>query len=145
MKKRIQSKPSKKKKAYQVQQNTAQQSSSISARFDWLKWTSVFIILIVSIVANYYYSEVSWAIRASIGIDIVGLLGFILYYTQKGQVAFGFIKAARTELRKVVWPTRQETIRTTFLVIGIVVLAGVVLWALDSLFIWGVTRIMSIR
>jgi len=135
--------PRSKKKVTQAQQNPGQQSSS--SRFDGLKWGAVFLILLISITANYYYSETSLAIRAAVGILVSCLLIFILYYTQKGQRAWGFIKAARGELRKVVWPNRKETIRTTFLVIGIVILTAIILWAFDSFFIWGITRIMSVR
>jgi preprotein translocase subunit SecE len=142
MKKRTQSKA--KKKTIQAQQNTAQQSTA-TFRFDGLKWIAVFLILLMSIAANYYYSDVSLAIRASVGILVVCLLLLITYYTQKGQIAFGFIKSARSELRKVVWPSRKETVKTTFLVIGIVILTAVVLWGFDSFFIWGVTHIMNVK
>lgn len=135
--------PKAKKKVTKAQQNSVQQSST--SRFDRLKWSAAFLILFISVVANYYYSNTSLAIRASIGILVSCLLVFVLYYTQKGQRAWGFIKAARGELRKVVWPSRSETIRTTFLVIGIVILTAIILWAFDSLFIWGITRIMSVR
>ena len=135
--------PKNKKKVPQIQQNPIQQTPPF--RFDRLKWCVVFLILFISIAANYYYSDTSLAIRVSIGIVISCVILLILYYTQKGQRAWGFIKAARAELRKVVWPSRKETFQTTFLVIGIVILTAVVLWAVDSFFIWGITRIISIR
>ena len=46
------------------------------------------------------------------------------------------IKDSRTEIRKVVWPTRQETVQTTFIVVVFVLLVALVLWALDSFFAW---------
>ena len=40
------------------------------------------------------------------------------------------------ELRKVVWPTRQETIQTTLIVVAMVVVAALILWGLDKVFFW---------
>jgi preprotein translocase subunit SecE len=146
MKKRTQSKTKVGKKAVQAQRRgVVQPPPSEAAGLDCFKWGLAFLILIISIAANYYYIGVSWAIRTSIGIPILSVVAVILYHTRQGKIAFSFLKAAKTEMRKVVWPTRQETIRTTFLVAGIVLLAGIILWGLDSSFIWAVARIMSIN
>jgi len=123
-------------------QNIAQQTTQ-QFRFNGLKWTIVLLFLALGVGANYYFSDVALAIRAAIGIVLICVLGLILLQTTKGQIAWGFIKAARGELRKVVWPARPEVVRTTMLVIGMVLLTGLVLWGIDSLFILGVTRIMG--
>lgn len=105
-------------------------------RFDWLKWLFVVAVILAGIVANFYYSATAWAIRAAIGIVILAALVFIALQTAKGRSAWGFIKGARSELRRVVWPTRQETIQTTIIVVVMVVITALVLWGLDSLFMW---------
>jgi preprotein translocase subunit SecE len=46
------------------------------------------------------------------------------------------VKGSRTEIRKVVWPTRQETVQTTMIVVAFVVLVALLLWGLDSLLGW---------
>ena len=52
-------------------------------------------------------------------------------------------KAARVEIRKVVWPTRQETTQTTLIVLGVVLLMALILWGLDSLLGWIVSSVIG--
>lgn len=58
--------------------------------------------------------------------------------TELGQRIWGFAIESRQEIRKVVWPTRDETIRTTLLVFAMVFIVGFVLWLLDMFLFWGV-------
>jgi preprotein translocase subunit SecE len=67
------------------------------------------------------------------------------YLTTQGKKALTFIKGARTELRKVTWPTRQETFQTTLVVFVMVVIMALILWALDSLFLWLVSLLTAGR
>lgn len=101
-----------------------------------LKWLLVFIIIAAGVVANSYYAEVAAPLRASIGIVMMAVVLGIAYLTTQGQQAWAFIKGSRTELRKVVWPTRQETIQTTMVVVMMVVITAFILWGMDSLFMW---------
>ena len=50
----------------------------------------------------------------------------------------GFISGANTEVRRVVWPTRAETLQTTLAVLVVVLLVGIFLWLLDMLLLWAV-------
>ncbi len=110
-------------------------SQSVS-RFDWMKWLLIFIIFAVGIVVNYRYDSVSWAIRAAIGIVVLVVLVAIAYQTKKGKAGWAQIKGARAELRKVVWPTRHETVQTTVIVVVMVIITALILWGMDSLFLW---------
>ena len=101
-----------------------------------LKWTVVALLVIGGIVANTYFSQVAWAIRAAIGIVVIVLALLTAFQTTVGQSVWSFMKGARIELRKVVWPTRQETIQTTLVVVAMVVITALVLWGLDTLFFW---------
>lgn len=96
-------------------------------------------------VANAYFSQIPWAIRAAIGIVWLLILMAIALWTSQGQKAWKFIKAARVELRKVVWPTRQETTQTTLVVIVMVVVTAVFLWGIDTLFFWAVSLVSGQR
>ncbi|MDF2940337.1 MAG: preprotein translocase subunit SecE [Gammaproteobacteria bacterium] len=101
---------------------------------DRLKWVAVLLIVIALVVGNAYFSQYSLSIRvaAMIIAGIVALL--IAKSTQKGERAWAFILETRIEMRKVVWPTRQETVQTTMVVIAIVVVMSLILWGVDSLF-----------
>jgi preprotein translocase subunit SecE len=56
-----------------------------------------------------------------------------------------FLKETRIELRKVVWPTRPETIKTTGIIMVAVVIVAIFLWIIDAFFTWGVQSISSIN
>lgn len=107
-----------------------------SDRYGALKWTIVFLFVIGGIVANSYFSNVAWAVRLAIGIVLFVVSLVIASQTEKGRIAWSFMKGARIELHKVVWPTRHETVQTTLIVVAMVVFAALVLWGLDHIFFW---------
>ena len=61
----------------------------------------------------------------------------------KGQAFFALAKEARAEIRKVVWPTRQETTQTTLIVVAVVLVMALLLWGLDTLLGWLVSMIVG--
>lgn len=119
-----------------AQQNAVQDTKS--SRFDVLKWLLVVFLLASGVVADFYYSHVAIAIRGAIGIVLAVLVLVIISQTKKGQKAWGFIKGSRVELRKVVWPTRQETVQTTLVVVVAVIITALILWSLDGFFMWAI-------
>jgi preprotein translocase subunit SecE len=65
----------------------------------------------------------------------------IALQAETGRAALGFVRDARTEVRKVVWPTRKETVQTSLMVIVMVVVIAIFLWILDSILFWAVSFI----
>jgi preprotein translocase subunit SecE len=65
--------------------------------------------------------------------------------SEQGDRFVHFLKETRIELRKVVWPTRQETIKTTGIIMVAVVIVAIFLWIVDAFFTWGVQSISSIN
>ena len=55
--------------------------------------------------------------------------------TEKGQIFIAFAKDARLEVRKVVWPTRQETVQTTLIILAVSAIVGLILWGLDGVLV----------
>jgi preprotein translocase subunit SecE len=107
-----------------------------SSSFDTLKWGVVFLLLVAAVSGNYVYGEESVLIRAIAIVVMVGVAGLIALQTEKGRNAALFAKEARTEVRKVVWPTRQEAIQTTGIVLVVTLLMSLLLWGLDSILFW---------
>jgi preprotein translocase subunit SecE len=62
----------------------------------------------------------------------IALSVVIAVQTERGRFLWDFMRDSRTEVRKVVWPTRQETIQTTLIVMAVVAVMAVIMWALDS-------------
>lgn len=105
---------------------------------DVFLWLVIGLGFIFVVGANYYFSHEALAIRLIAWIIGALILAALFFYTTQGQRLWSFSQAARAELRKVVWPSRQETVRTTLLVMAMVVLAGLFLWAVDSFLLWAV-------
>ena len=107
-----------------------------TSRFDALKWVVVFILVAVAVVGNSYYSDQSLLYRVLGILVLAGIAGFVALQTAKGAAFWSLVKGSRTEIRKVVWPTRQETVQTTMIVVAFVLLVALILWGLDSLLGW---------
>ena len=89
------------------------------------------LILVSGIFAYYYYPDVSVLWRAlGVLVAFLAALGVVMT-TWHGQLLNQFIHGARIELRKVVWPTREEMIQTTAIVLVFALLGGVFFWLLD--------------
>jgi len=89
------------------------------------------LILLGGIFAYYYYADTSVLLRAlGVLVAFLAALGVVMT-TYQGQLLNRFIQGSRIELRKVVWPTREETIQTTAIVLVFALLGGVFFWLLD--------------
>lgn len=105
-------------------------------RLDWLKWLISLALLLAGLIANHYYSQVSMLWRTLAWLAVVAAAGFVASKTQKGRWIVEFFRDSRNELRKVVWPTREETVQTTLVVAVMVVVLALFLWAVDGLLVW---------
>ncbi|WP_057832898.1 preprotein translocase subunit SecE [Colwellia sp. TT2012] len=116
-----------------------------SSSFDTLKWGVIFLLLAAAVAGNYVYGEESALIRAVTVVVMVGVAGLIALQTEKGRNAAIFAKEARTEVRKVVWPTRQEAVQTTGIVLVVTLLMSLLLWGLDSVLFWLVSLVTGMQ
>ena len=107
-----------------------------TSRFDSVKWIIVFILVAVAVVGNSYYSDQSLLYRVLGILAVAAVAGLVALQTAKGAAFWALVKGSRTEIRKVVWPTRQETVQTTMIVVAFVLLVAILLWGLDSLLGW---------
>lgn len=104
-------------------------------------WALIFIVFAVALWANYHFAALSQSIRLIAWVVLgIGLIALFLLTTQGKRFAT-FAKAARNEMRKVVWPTRQETMQSTIAVAALVVILSLLLWAIDSFWMWLITLI----
>ena len=116
-----------------------------SGSLDSLKWGVTFLILIGAVVGNYIYGSESVLVRAIAVVAAVVIAGLIAAQTEKGRNAIAFAKEARTEVRKVVWPTRQEAVQTTGIVLVATLLMSLLLWGLDSVLFWLVGLVTGLQ
>ncbi len=113
-----------------------------AAAFDTVKLLVAGGIVLGGIVGNYYFADVSVLIRA-IGVLLAFALGVVVALQSiRGQEFMRFVQGARVELRKVVWPTREETIQTSVTVLVFTLIMGVFFWLLDVFLLW-FTRLLT--
>ncbi|TLX45818.1 preprotein translocase subunit SecE [Pseudoalteromonas phenolica] len=104
-----------------------------SNSMDTVKWLVSIALLLGAVVGNYMYADLSVLVRAvGVVVAVAAALG-LLATTEKGRTFIAFAKEARIEVRKVVWPTRQETTHTTFIVMLATVVMALILWGLDGI------------
>ena len=103
-------------------------------RLDAVKWLLVVAIVAAGIVGNSHFSAESILYRA-LGLLVLAAVAIVVaLQTAKGAAIADVVRGALVELRKVVWPTRQETNQTTLIVLAVVFFMAIVLWLLDTLF-----------
>jgi preprotein translocase subunit SecE len=107
----------------------------VTNKLDTFKLILAIVVLLAGIAGFYYYEAEGLLYR------VLGLLAFVLvalgmvYTTNLGQSVVGFGREARAEVRKVVWPSRQETVQTTLMVIVAVIIIGIFLWLVDMVLV----------
>ncbi len=109
-----------------------------TSRFDALKWVLVCVLGIAGFVANYVFINQPSAFRLIGWLLLVCICGLIAFQTQQGKRLWVLFCEARTEMHKVVWPTRQETVQATLIVVVMVVLVALFLWGVDSFLMWAI-------
>jgi preprotein translocase subunit SecE len=103
---------------------------------DTIKLLLAVVILLGSIFGYYYYANESALLRA-VGVLIAFAVAvWVAFQSAQGRTLWRFIQGSRVELRKVVWPTREETIQTTIVVIVFALIMGVFFWLLDLSLLW---------
>ena len=92
-------------------------------------------VLLAGIAGFEYFSDQSLLYRVLGLVAVAAVAVAIAMTSAQGRNTWVFFRDARNEVRKVIWPTRQETLQTTLIVLAMVVLVALILWAMDALFL----------
>ncbi len=98
---------------------------------DTLKLLLAVVLLVAGIGVFYYLEEYSTLLRVLGLLVVSGIAIAVALQTSPGRSIWDFAMASRTEVRKVVWPSRQETMQTTLIVFAMVLVMGIILWLFD--------------
>ena len=101
-------------------------------------------VLITGMILFYYYSDVRLFYRVIGMISVVILSAFIAYQSDFGKLVYSYVTDSRVELKKVTWPTKQETTQTTLGVIFVVIIVGILLWLFDMLLGWAIGTLYGV-
>ena len=117
--------------------------SATNPVLDWAKWGVVAVLVVGAIVGNWYYGDQSLLYRALGVVAVAAVAVFVALQTERGQAFAELLKEARLEIRRVVWPSRDETTQTTLIVLILIIIFSLILWGLDSLLSWFVQGVIG--
>ena len=121
-----------KKKAPEQVQDKGEKSKGTNT----LLWIIAVALIIVAAVGNTYFAaQFSLVVRVLALVALGAGARAAAALTNQGQKTLHFIKESRTELRKIIWPTRPEATQTTLIVIAMCVVVSLVLWGIDSIIV----------
>ena len=105
-----------------------------------MAWLAI-VLISAAVVTGSYFFHFAGPIKALVWIGWFVLILVCGFFTSQGKKIYSFSKEAKIELEKVIWPTRQETIQTTSIVMVMVTVTGFVLWGIDSGMMWSIGKI----
>ena len=101
-------------------------------------------VLITGMILFYYYSDVRLFYRVVGMISVVIFSALIAYQSDFGKLVYSYVTDSKVELKKVTWPTKQETTQTTLGVIFVVIVVGILLWLFDMLLGWAIGTLYGV-
>ena len=111
-----------------------------SSAADIAKFTLAVLVLLGAFVGYYWFNDLASWQRLLILLGGFVLGGAVGYFTRSGRSLREFFSESMFELRKVVWPTRQETIQTTLVIMVVVVILSILLGLVDLFFNWSILQ-----
>jgi len=119
------------------------QVEGADSKLDVVKWLAVVVLLVVATLGNQYAAEYSVWLRMGAMLLLSALAVVLALTTTKGRDFIEMSKKSLVEAQKIVWPSKDETWQTTLIVLGVVLLASLLLWGIDSLFGWGISAVIG--
>lgn len=108
-------------------------TESQGSKLDLIRLIAALSLVTIAIAGFYYYADQSLLLRVLGLLLATGIAIFMAFKTNQGHQLWQFFRDAQIEVRKVIWPTRDETLKATFFVLVMVVVVAIFLWLLDLL------------
>ncbi|MCE2436595.1 MAG: preprotein translocase subunit SecE [Pseudomonadales bacterium] len=118
-------------------------AAASSGALDRVKWAVVFLLVAAAIFGNWWLQDLSLLVRVLGVLGLAALAVHVLMQTVRARALWEMAKEAWAEIRRVVWPRRQETLSTTMIVLLTVLVFALMLWALDSVLSWFVQGLLG--
>ena len=110
---------------------------------NYIRWFLGISIIGIAVYGNSYFAQEALLYRV-LGVIVISAMGlFVLTTTTEGKESLKIILESRTEIRRVVWPTRTETTQTVLIVVVAIIVCALLLWGLDSLFGWATAKLLG--
>ncbi len=115
-----------------MKQGDTQNNTALNA----VKWLVAIALLGGGLFANSYYAAEPLSLRLIGWLFVAAIIVAVVLSTSTGARFSNFVKESHIEVRKVVWPSRQETVQTTLIVVAMVFVSSLLLWGIDSVLLW---------
>ncbi len=122
--------------------NAKTQTEEQPSALDTVKLALTALILLGGLFAYYWFADLALWQRVLMVLGSIGVALGVGATSTQGQQLVKFVQGSRIELRKVIWPTKQETTQTTIAVFIFTLIMGLFFWALDSLLLF-LTRTLT--
>jgi len=110
-----------------------------------LKWSFIFIILFTTIMYDCYYTKIIFSFRILATIILIFSILFSFLYTEKGKKIVLLIIESKNEIKKIIWPSKTETLYTTLIVSIATMIISLLIWGLDNILFHLVSFITNLR
>ena len=118
------------------------QNEESGSRYDTPLLLAALLLLIGGMVSFYYFDpQLGKLARLGLLLGTTAAAVFAVSRTSVGATIWSYLQGANIERRKVVWPTRQESVQTTLVIAVFVVIVAVIMWLLDSGLLWTVQKL----
>ena len=114
----------------------ATQVETVSSGADKLKLVGVAVLVIAGIAGFYLLSKQGVIVQWAVLLVAMVAAAAVFLVSEPGKQFVGFAKDSWREVKKVVWPTRKETVQMTAYVFGFVVIMALFLWLTDKTLEW---------
>ena len=121
---------------------TEQAQSSGASVLDTAKLVAAVAILVGGIAAFYGFDQYPAAARWAAVLVAVAASIVVALQSAQGRELWQFVQGSRVELRKVVWPTREDTTKMTLVVVAAILVMGLFFWLLDMM-LGAITRSLT--
>ncbi len=115
---------------------TTTQETGESGILDIIKLLLAAGVLVGGLYSYYYFLEIALPLRVLMVLGGLAAGITVAMSSTQGQRLWAFIQGARIEIRKVVWPTKQETTQTAIAVFVFTLIMALFFWGLDSFLLW---------
>ena len=127
-----------------VANSKAAGSKTATSTGDIAKYALAILLAVAGLFAFYWFAN-QWPVAVRGLVVAAGLVagGLVFLATAKGREVREFLGESRFELRKVVWPSRQQAMRTTWVVIAVVIAVSLILAGFDVVIQWAVKLLLG--
>ena len=110
---------------------------------DKIKLVLAVLLVVAGVVGFYFLTDNAAILRVASVLAGLVAAALVAWTTAPGREFFVFAQESVVETKKVVWPSRKETVQTTGMVLAFVLVMAIFLWIVDALLVWGVKILMG--